>query len=336
VRIGISLVDLAIGGAQTFLAQLAAGLDERGHHIYYYLFASQDNPTYATPSLISTFNRHAEKVARPVDLHRCEAIQLDGYHSIWKKLPYLKVLDRCVETYQSAYSIKRSGPFYLQHRVCSSRYIQGLFGRPARLIYQGVPRLIGPLNSERSYDLAILGRIHPVKGHLLFLEICERLFKAQGRLSAALIGGYPEMGPYQRLVQSKVAELINHGVEVCQTGDLAHSEVYDWLKQVKILLVTSTDEGFGRMALEALACETAVIANPVGGLLEIIQDGQTGLFAKRDDPQSFAQLTARILKDPALRVQLARQGREMVARHFSLDAMLDQYETLYQQIAQGG
>jgi len=333
LRIGFSFVDLALGGAQAFLVQLAQGLSERGHNLSYFLYARRDDPSHTSPALLSPLQAIAKPVPRPQDLLSCDVIQLDGYHSLLRKLPYLLHLDRCVETFHSAYSVRRSGPVYASHRVAISRAVQAKLKLPAHLIYYGIDLPPVPPDHQRQFDVAILGRVHPVKGHLLFLQVSELLYRRRGHLQALILGGFPKAGPYQRQVEAEIVRLRTAGLEIHFTGDVSPDEVPAWLAQVKILLVTSQSEGFGRMAMEALASRTPVVANPVGGLLEIIQEGETGFFAHRDDPASFAGIATRLLDDPNLRQRLGERGRLDVAERFSLAAMLDAYEGLYSNVA---
>jgi glycosyltransferase involved in cell wall biosynthesis len=333
LRIGFSFVDLALGGAQTFLVQLAQGLSRRGHNLSYYLYARQDDLIHASPALLSTLEEISNLVPRPQDLLSCNVIQLDGYHSLLRKLPYLLHLDRCVETFHSAYSVKRSGPLYAAHRVAVSKAVQAELRQPTRLIYQGIELPPIPSNDDRQYDIAILGRIHPIKGQLLFLKICEELFRTRGNIQALILGGASPAVSYQGQVEAEVTRLCAAGLEIHMTGNISPSNVSDWLVKAKILLVPSQMEGFGRMAVEALACKTPVIANPVGGLIEIIRDGQNGFFAERDDPASFSIIATRLLDNPGLRLHLGEQGRMDVANHFSFTAMLDAYEALYLDVA---
>jgi glycosyltransferase involved in cell wall biosynthesis len=333
MQIGFSLVDLALGGAQTFLVQLAAGLAGRGHELCYNLSADPADPVRAVPALLNALDGAARRVRRPAELGGCAVIQLDGYHNLRRKLPYLSRWGRCVETYHSLYSLRRSGPVYPPFRVAVSRQVQAALPGPAQLIYQGIPLPPPPANNLRPYEVGILGRLHPVKGHLLFFQACENLYRQRGSLSVLVIGGHPQSGPYQHRVDEEIKRLRSIGLSIHVTGDIAPGSVYEWLRHMRVCLITSEDEGFGRMAVEALACGTPVVANPVGGLQEIIQEGETGFLAQRDDPASFATLSAHLLDDGALREQLARQGRHAVEQNFSLDRMLDEYEALYRQVA---
>ncbi len=333
MRIGFSLVDLALGGAQTFLVQLAEGLARRGHSLCYYLAASPADELHAAPALLGRLQACARRAGRPRELGGCDAIQLDGYHSLRRKLPYLPYWKRCAETYHSAYSVRRAGPLYPPHRAAVSARVRAALPVSARVIYQGVPLPPLPPAGPRPYQVGILGRLHPVKGHLLFLQACEALFRQRGALNALIIGGGAAPGPYGQRLEAEIERLRGLGLSIHQTGGLPPEQVPGWLGQVQVLLVTSRDEGFGRMALEALACATPVVANPVGGLPEIVREGEEGFLARRDDPASFASLAARLLEDEGLRRRLGLQGRRRVEESFSLEGMLDAYEAFYREIA---
>lgn len=332
MQIGFSLLDLALGGAQIFLVQLAAQLNQQDHEIAYFLHANRSDPKYATPSLIEHLNTFAAAVRHPRDLLGCDVIQLDGYHSLRYKLPYIFHLDHCVETYHSIYSTRRAGPIYPKHRIAVSAQVEQALGRPCKIIPPGILFPPLPASQEKEFDLAILGRIHPVKQHMLFLQICSLLGQQRQDLRAVIIGGYPEPGPYQGRVDAKIEQLRRLGINIHMTGNIPSAQVFDWLAKTRLLLVTSLDEGFGRMAVEALACGVPVIANPVGGLTEIIQDGQNGYLAQKDNPQSFCDLALGLLQDEALRQKLGLQGRMIAEQRYSLPQIAKQYEALYRQM----
>jgi len=336
MRIGFSLLDLAMGGAQTFMVQLAHELADRGHELTYYLYASRSDKIHAVPSLLSELTAIAESVSRPKELLRKDIIQIDGYHNLRRKIPYLLRYSRCVETYHSIYSIRRSGPIYAPYRVSISQAVQDALHHSSEVIYPGIvlpdaDRILA-MEGNKEFDIAILGRIHPVKGHLLFLRVCEALFHQRGHLQALMIGGHPLTGPYQEQVDAEIQRLRGLGVRLHTTHDIPAKKVFTWLMRSRVLLVTSESEGFGRMAIEALACYLPVVINPIGGLTEIVLDGKTGFWAEYNNPTSFANLANRLLEDSSLRQQLGQQGRLHVEQHFSLQAVTDQYERLYRRV----
>lgn len=332
MKIGFSLVNLVLGGAQMFTIQLVSGLVKRGHSADYVLFADPNDSRRVTPTLLEELDQYATRKLKPDQLQSCDVIQLDGYHPIHRKLPYLRSFSKCIETYHSSYSIRRSGPVYTPHRTSVSKYIQQKLKISSRLIYQGVslPDQIGEEN--KIFDVAIIGRFHPVKNQLLFLNICENLFKVLGRLRVLIIGFDSNDRHYSNSVQTRIEHLQTLGLKITNTGRRTHEEIYEYLSQTRTLLVTSRDEGFGRMAVEAMACGVPVVANPVGGLLEIIKDGDTGYLAIKDNINSFTHLTVGLLSDPALCKNLGSHGRAYVEQCFSLEKMLNEYEATYLEI----
>jgi glycosyltransferase involved in cell wall biosynthesis len=107
-------------------------------------------------------------------------------------------------------------------------------------------------------------------------------------------------------------------------------------------------EPFGLINVEAMACETPVVASAVGGIPEIVVDGETGYLVDADlattppydpkDPAQFAEALAaalnRLLSDATLRREMGKQGRVRVEQHFSWRAVAEQTLTLYQHLQQ--
>jgi glycosyltransferase involved in cell wall biosynthesis len=329
VRIGLSLVDLALGGAQVFFVELAHGLSARGHTVTYRLAAGPSDSRHVYPALKKALDQVGTAVRHPWNLWQADIIHLDGYHSLRRKLPYLPRWNRCVETYHSAYSVRRAGPLYPRHRIAVSQAVRDLLPLSAEVIYCGTecPTMM-PVPDKR-FDVAIVGRIHPVKNHLLFLAICEAIYERRGRCSGLLIGGHPQPGAYQQMIDSEIRRLGNRGLHLELTGEIPPDDLQPWLLQARVLLVTSESEGFGRMAIEAMACGVPLVANPVGGLLEIILPDKTGFLAERDDVDSFAAKTTLLLDNAQLQVQMGQKARALVEERFSLRKMVTDYEMIY-------
>lgn len=74
------------------------------------------------------------------------------------------------------------------------------------------------------------------------------------------------------------------------------------------------------------------VATRVGGNAEIIRDGKTGLLVSPDDSSALAGAILRLLRDPALRASLARNGREYVASEFSFQKMIQNTDQLYTEL----
>ncbi len=100
-------------------------------------------------------------------------------------------------------------------------------------------------------------------------------------------------------------------------------------------------EPLGIVNLEAMACETAVIASDVGGIPEVVADGQTGLLVHYDveDPagfeRDFAAAVNAVVQDPARAAVMGRAGRQRAVAHFGWDAIAEQTVEVYRTALQG-
>jgi glycosyltransferase involved in cell wall biosynthesis len=106
-------------------------------------------------------------------------------------------------------------------------------------------------------------------------------------------------------------------------------------------------EPFGIINLEAMACGTPVVASAVGGIPEVVVDGETGLLVRLDqqtespfepvDPARFSHDLAtainRLLADPALRARMGEAGRRRVEEHFTWRAIAHRTADLYAKLA---
>lgn len=88
-------------------------------------------------------------------------------------------------------------------------------------------------------------------------------------------------------------------------------------------------EGLGVVLLEAMSYQKPVIATSVGGISDIVRDGETGLLVAEKSAPALAQAIERILDDPELARRLGKQGAEYVKERFDWDRIVDEIETLY-------
>jgi D-inositol-3-phosphate glycosyltransferase len=97
-------------------------------------------------------------------------------------------------------------------------------------------------------------------------------------------------------------------------GVVAPDAVPDWMLAADAVVVPSRREPLGLAAIEALASGTPVVASAVGGLRDVVLDGQNGILVPAGDPAAVAAALAR-LSDPELRTRLGQRGRESVKGH---------------------
>jgi glycosyltransferase involved in cell wall biosynthesis len=95
------------------------------------------------------------------------------------------------------------------------------------------------------------------------------------------------------------------------------------------VIPSTRHEGIPQIGLQALACKTPVIGSDVGGIPEIIRDGETGRIFPTQNARALAAAIRETLDDPEKARARCERGRTMVETEYSLDAMLDKLDALY-------
>lgn len=114
-------------------------------------------------------------------------------------------------------------------------------------------------------------------------------------------------------------------------GALPNPESY--LNHADLFLFPSRREGYPNALLEAMSAGTAVIASRIGGCIELVSSGESGLLVDPDDPEALAAAILRLLRDPELRAQLQRAARQQVEREHTMEAVVAAYSALYERLA---
>lgn len=112
--------------------------------------------------------------------------------------------------------------------------------------------------------------------------------------------------------------------------------IADYLSVADLLLVPSETESFGLAALEALACEVPVIATRVGGLVEVVREGENGYLVDVGDIEAMAGRAVEILSDRELRRRFGEHGREWAVREYNTERIIPRYIALYERVAGRG
>lgn len=182
------------------------------------------------------------------------------------------------------------------------------------------------------------GRCVPYKGQDLLVEAAQILANdSQVPDFGITIWGMIDSGAQDRVdfanrVRSAVQALPER---VRKNSDLQpfRGDVENLYKSIDILAVPSrVAEGFGRMAIEAMAWERPVVASAHGGLAEVVNDGHDGFKHKPDDPKDLAEKLKQLIIDPQLRKTIGQRARNAVIQRFSAEAhaqaMIDVYRAV--------
>jgi glycosyltransferase involved in cell wall biosynthesis len=112
-------------------------------------------------------------------------------------------------------------------------------------------------------------------------------------------------------------------------------DVLSLLKTFDLFVMPSITEGLGTSLLDAMACERPIVASRVGGIPEVVVDGETGILVPPRDADSLAEAIVRLLEDRALAARLAAAGASRVRERFTVDRMIEETLDIYRRTAGG-
>jgi N-acetyl-alpha-D-glucosaminyl L-malate synthase BshA len=136
-------------------------------------------------------------------------------------------------------------------------------------------------------------------------------------------------GPEREMAESLALEL-GVGADVLFVGSVPN--IADYLSVADVFLLPSLTESFGLAALEAMACEVPVIATRVGGLPEVVRDGETGYLVPLGDTGAMAAYAHRILSDDQFKQAMGRRARAWAVSQFATEKIIPQYEAMYERV----
>ncbi len=183
--------------------------------------------------------------------------------------------------------------------------------------------------------LIYLGRIEPVKGVHLAIDVVRRLRDDHGLADARLtiVGGPNEEGsPYQRELEQQVESFGLTG-QVTFAGKLSPAEVSEILPRHRVMLLTSLWEEPGPATpIEAMGHGVPVVTTDAGGTPEYVRDGAEGFVVPRDRPDRMAAAVARLLEEPELWRRFRTRGWERVVGHLSEERYLRDVDELLSRV----
>ena len=202
------------------------------------------------------------------------------------------------------------------------------------------PRDTAALRAELGLDghrvLLFAGRLEPLKGADTLLGAVAKLGEDQrfDDVVTLVIGedsGDGSVAGGERRRLEAVAGDRGLALRVRFLGAVEHEDLADYYALADICVVPSRTETFGLVALEAQALGTPVVASAVGGLTEIIEDGQTGILVADREPQAFARAIASLLDDAALRERMGEAAR-LRAASFTWTRAVERLAAIYSRV----
>lgn len=163
--------------------------------------------------------------------------------------------------------------------------------------------------------IGFIGRLDPVKR---IPDLIEAISMLAEPVQLHIFGNGSERGRIESVIQTlKLRDRVTlHG-----TIDRPQ----DGLARFDLLVLPSEAEGFGLVLIEAMAAGVPVVATRVPGIVNVVQDGRTGVLVSPRSPADLAAGIHRVIEDEALRQSMVTQGREAVKQRFNWDGVVKEY-----------
>ena len=253
------------------------------------------------PAMLGSFARAARRAAEDADLVHAHWLPAGAVALTTGKPFVVQLWGTDVELARRARPLARRVLSRARLVVCASTALadaaRDLGAREVRVVPSGVdlPATVGaPANPP---EVLFVGRLSPEKGIL-------ELVQAANGMTLVVAGDGP----------------LRHRVPQAR-GLVPHNELGPLYERAAVVAVPSHREGFGVACLEAMAHGRPVVASAVGGLLDLVVDGETGLFVPPRDVPALRAALERLLGDAELRERLGAAARERVRTHFGWPAV---------------
>lgn len=185
--------------------------------------------------------------------------------------------------------------------------------------------------NNASCTIVIVGRLTPLKGHTFFLQAMAKVIRTIPYAKIWIVGDAPpQKASYKQELELLVRRL-GIGSHVEFLGN--RRDIPEILVKSDILVLsTVTQEAFGRVILEAQASGVPVVATNVGGVIDIIDDGKTGLLVPPKDTDAMANAVIRLHNDRALVDELVVEAQKKLKKHFTLAHMASSTVKVYEEL----
>ena len=200
------------------------------------------------------------------------------------------------------------------------------------VIHNGIdPERFRPTDKRDALDgfgvrtpyVLFVGRITDQKGIFHLLEAATRLPPGVQVVLCASAPDTPE-------IEARLRRAVSAHPNVVWINEMVpHDVVVQLYSHAAVFACPSVYEPFGLINLEAMACETPVVASAVGGILEVVVDGETGLLVPPARPEALAAALTRVLDNPPLGRAMGRAGRQRVEERFSWARVAERTEQVY-------
>jgi L-malate glycosyltransferase len=355
--------DLKVGGLEKILASIVLALDKTKYDVQVWCLArGGDIAQELIEKGISVRILKMESYYNPLNIvrlglamnrERFQLIHTHGYFAgtfgrLAAILARLPVIIAHVHGTDYDYSkrnlmIERFLSYFTDRIICISHAVErfitvneGIRSEKTCLIYNAVATPDYFLNDHLRKEvraslgldveaivIAIVASLTANKGHGILLTAFKEAFRSHPSIRLLIVGD----GPLRKQLEMATRQLMMDQAVVF-TG--IRQDVFSLLQTSDIFVLPSQDrEGLGVALIEAMAVGLPVIGTNLGGIPEVIEDGENGFLVSPRNPEQLAEALKKLVNDQTLRTGMGLRGRQMYEEKFTLPRMIRQIETLY-------
>jgi len=355
------------GGGTVHVADLAAGLAERGHSVHVACRANGHVPRLleGRRAEIHTFPLHGgldlPSVIRVAALVKRQRIDILHAHS-GRDYALCRSAHRFAGRGQMVFSrhlLKANRPRWLARRtygsaartITVSDAVRSLLIRELDLKPDSLVTIPNGLDMDRfrslpggeeareafgftaRYVVGVIGSLIPIKGQEEFIRAAAIILREEDDITFVIVGNDPHA---EKEYFAKLQELSQN----LNLGD--RLRFIDWVEDIRLLLpaltvsvVPAWRDAFSLVVIESMAAGIPVVAAAAGGPGEIVEDEVTGLLFEPRSAEALAGAVRRVITDVELRQRLSQTARRVVAERFDQKCVITRIESLYQDVLAG-
>ena len=195
--------------------------------------------------------------------------------------------------------------------------------------------------SDTTFLIGSVSRIDPVKGLEYLIAAMPEIIRACPSAHLLIVGAPGNLEGELIYSQDLKGLTSRENLDSSVTFTGYRKDAPTLISQLDVLVVPSLTlklasgiqaEGFGRVAVEAMACGTPVVASRSGGLPDVIEHGKTGLLVPAEDASAIASTVITLISSPETRRSLAKHGSEAYTSRFTPERHVDNIERIYNQL----
>lgn len=293
--------------------------------------------------------RHLEQ-QKPFDVIQCGDYKGLAIWGVWPRKRHQRIVLRG-QGLLSMYPVlvnRPGGKFHhLLETICAQRadfilanshYVKQCYSEQFGVVGEKIDVLYRPYEfddqarqkpvDEQPLTILYVGRIEADhKGVDILLEALPKVHASLPRVRVSFVGNV------QNNLAKRFETFLNEShTWVTYHGPLDQPDVFKQMRQSSILVLPSRDEAAGGVLVEAQFCGLPQVATRVGGSPELVRDGVTGLLVEPDNSDALAEAIIQLVQTPELLVQMSKRSQQNARTQFDIDATMNQYVCLLEEL----